>query len=321
MLYGRLPTRRIVAPSANAVKSTTSTSASTMRSTPCFGASACRRGIRSRSISIAVSVPTRSSSGQVNAPCPGPISMMRSPACGSIGAQDAFDDAALVQEVLAEALAGDVRCSFMDACSWSAPSQIDRIVGGEQAARIGHAATGQIERGAVIDRGADVGQAERDVHGVAEGRVLEHRQSLVVIHREHGVGIARVRAAGTAVSAGSGPSQPHALRAQRIEHRRDDIDLLAPEMPAFAGVRVEPQPPGCAAAAMPNCRRSAACRMRSVRVQRRVRDGGRHRGDSGRCVVASATRSSPADQHHHHLATDAIGEELGVPAEGESRRR
>ena len=50
------------------------------------------------------------------------------------------------------------------------------------------ARAGEVERRAVVDRGADDGQPERDVHRMAEGGVLEHRQPLVVVHRQHGVG-------------------------------------------------------------------------------------------------------------------------------------
>jgi hypothetical protein len=51
---------------------------------------------------------------------------------------------------------------------------------------------GQVERGAVVDRGADQGQAQRDVDAAPEGGVLEHRQALVVVHRQHAVGVLQV---------------------------------------------------------------------------------------------------------------------------------
>jgi hypothetical protein len=104
--------------------------------------------------------------------------------------------------------------------------------------RVGAAAAGQVERGAVIDRGADDGQAERDVDAVLEGGVLEHRQALVVVHREHGVG-RPARCAATACRPAAGRRGP-CLRRAAFEHRRDDLDLLAAHVPAFAGMRVEP---------------------------------------------------------------------------------
>ena len=60
--------------------------------------------------------------------------------------------------------------------------------GGAQAAGIGPAAAGQIQRRAVIHRGAHQRQAEGDIDGVAESLVFEHRQALVVVHRQHCVG-------------------------------------------------------------------------------------------------------------------------------------
>ena len=41
------------------------------------------------------------------------------------------------------------------------------------------------------------------------------------------------------MSAGSGPIRSHAFAAQAFEHRDDDVDFLAAEMAAFAGMRIE----------------------------------------------------------------------------------
>ena len=76
------------------------------------------------------------------------------------------------------------------------------------------ARAGEVERGAVVDRGAHDRQAERHVDGVAEARVLQHRQALVVIHREHGVAVRELRAGRKAVSAGTGPREPQPGAAQ-----------------------------------------------------------------------------------------------------------
>jgi hypothetical protein len=43
--------------------------------------------------------------------------------------------------------------------------------GFDHAAVLGAAGTGQVERGAMVHRGADKGQAQRDVDAVAEGAV------------------------------------------------------------------------------------------------------------------------------------------------------
>ena len=83
MLYGRLPTTRSVLPRrgrGSAAKSTSSTSAS-ITSRPGVRRS---RAARSRSSSITVSRSQRSSSGQVSAPRPGPISTSAWPGRGSI---------------------------------------------------------------------------------------------------------------------------------------------------------------------------------------------------------------------------------------------
>src|SRR5688572_2678220 len=82
----------------------------------------------------------------------------------------------------------------------------------DQAAGVGAAGARDVERGAVVDRGAHERQAEGHVDALAERRVLEHRQALVVVHREHRVGGFN-RCGKNIVSAGSGPlaSMPSAL--------------------------------------------------------------------------------------------------------------
>ena len=45
----------------------------------------------------------------------------------------------------------------------------------------------------MIDRGADQRQAERDVDREAEALVLQHRQPLIVVHREHRVRVPQLR--------------------------------------------------------------------------------------------------------------------------------
>ena len=91
----------------------------------------------------------------------------------------------------------------------------------DQARRIGLAGAGDVECRAVIGRGADERQSQRDVDGVLEGDRLDRDQRLVVIHAdravvglarrlvEHGVG--RQRAPGI-----------DAVAAQDFDGRRDD---------------------------------------------------------------------------------------------------
>src|SRR5438045_1804258 len=59
-------------------------------------------------------------------------------------------------------------------------SHLDR---GAQTAGIRLARAGEVERGAVVDGGADQRQPERDIDAAPEACVFEHRQSLIMIHR------------------------------------------------------------------------------------------------------------------------------------------
>ena len=61
----------------------------------------------------------------------------------------------------------------------------------EQASGIGASGAREVERRPMVDRRAHDRQAERHVDARAEARVLQHRQALIVIHREHRVGVAQ----------------------------------------------------------------------------------------------------------------------------------
>ena len=195
MLYGRLPTSRSrAARRAARAKSNSSTSASWRCSAPL-----CRGRLAQVADRIAIDldrVQLRAgvrSSGSVIAPRPGPISTRRSPGCGSIARDDALDHAGIVQEVLAEAFAGDVHAVTFSARAASCDGQRRWPRPGCPASAVPVPAS--VERRAVIDRRAHDRQAERDVDRAAEARVLDHRQTLVVIHREHRVALARACAA------------------------------------------------------------------------------------------------------------------------------
>src|SRR5439155_17825616 len=98
--------------------------------------------------------------------------------------------------------------------------------------------TGELDRGAVVDRGADHGQAERDVDTPAEARVLEHGQALIVIHRKRAIGPGEpIRNEQRIRWQRSG--EPQAFRAQFIEDGPDHFDLLSPEVAALAAMRIE----------------------------------------------------------------------------------
>src|SRR5689334_2340989 len=167
MLYGRLPTRRM--PAGNWPKSKSSASAwcTTMRSS-------FRREARSRSSSMTWTFLIPESKGMVRAPSPGPISTMKSSGAGSIASTRRARTRGSCRKCCPKRLRG--RCKL--------DGELHRL---DQTARIGFAGAGEVERGAVVDRGAHEGKPQRDVDAAAERGVLEDRQTLVVVHGEHGV--------------------------------------------------------------------------------------------------------------------------------------
>ena len=58
-----------------------------------------------------------------------------------------------------------------------------------QATRIGLASCRQIESRAVVNRGADNGQPQRDINCIMKSQRLEYRQTLVMVHRQIRVGL------------------------------------------------------------------------------------------------------------------------------------
>ena len=90
----------------------------------------------------------------------------------------------------------------------------------------------------MVHRHARIGQAQGQVHRLFEAGIFQYRQALVVVHRQHGVeagqlggqegGIGRQR-----------PDQVHALRAQALQQRDDQIQFFAAQVAIFAGVRVQ----------------------------------------------------------------------------------
>ena len=112
---------------------------------------------------------------------------------------------------------------------------------GNHARRICDSLAGDIERGAVIGRGADEWQSNCDIHGAIELQRLERNQPLIVIHRDRGVEIKRV---GLADERGVGRERAvgvdaFALRAPN--RGRDHADFLVAEHPAFTGMGIQPE--------------------------------------------------------------------------------
>src|SRR4051812_48717852 len=222
MLYGRLPTRRM--PDGKRAKSYSSASAQCTVSWDGVKRAA-SAAARSRSTSIASSLPARSMSGVVSAPSPGPISTRKS--CG---------DGATASTMRANTRGSCRKCwpkRLRGLCELD--GKLDRL---GEAAGIGAPGSGQVERGAVIDRCADERQAERDVHAAAEARVLQHRQSLVVVHGEHRI----CRAQPLRYEERVGGNRPPGIDA--LAHRlgdggRDHLDVLAAKMARFAAMGIE----------------------------------------------------------------------------------
>jgi len=67
------------------------------------------------------------------------------------------------------------------------------------ARRVGHTLPCNVERCAVVRRGADERETQRPVHAALETNHFERHQSLIVIHRDH-----RIVLAATAVNVGAG---------------------------------------------------------------------------------------------------------------------
>ena len=83
---------------------------------------------------------------------------------------------------------------------------------------------------------------------------FEHRQPLIVVHRQHAVAarehLRREQRIGRQRS-----FQVHARQAQLVQHRGNDLDFLAAEVAALAGVRVQT---GDQEYAARSCRNAAA---------------------------------------------------------------
>ncbi len=131
-------------------------------------------------------------------------------AADAIAAHDALDHAGVVQEVLAEALAARRPVTPRGGISALRREVAGQAHRGGQAAHVGLAGAGQVERGAMVDRGAHDRQAERHVHGAARSRAC------LITGRPWSWYIAstaskRASTCGTkTVSAGSGPLTSHA---------------------------------------------------------------------------------------------------------------
>src|SRR6266508_2007792 len=107
-----------------------------------------------------------------------------------------------------------------------------------QRAGIGAALAYDVESSPVRGRGEHGAQAARDRHPAVEALELGRNLSLIVIHGKHAVVVACKGFQEYGVGGERAAARDAALSGAR--HRwGDDVELFAPEQPAFAGVRVE----------------------------------------------------------------------------------
>ena len=155
------------------------------------------------------------------------------------------------------------------------------------------AGAGDVEGGAVIGRGADEGQAERDVDALVESQRLQRDQRLIVIHGDGGV-VSLARAGmETACRPDAGRSPRIALLAQRGQGRRDDGLFLVAHDAAFARMRVEARSRARRGRAMPNQRVRPAAVTRAVSTMRSAVSSTGTRASGIWMVTGTTRRSGP----------------------------
>src|SRR5438094_1763887 len=211
-------------------------SASAQCTTRCGGgSSAASPEARSRSSSMTSKCPTNFSKCLVSAPSPGPISTMKSAFEGLMASTRRASTPGSCRKCWPKRLRG--RC------------ELDRKLGRfHQAARVGLAGSGELERGAVVDRSTHERQAEGHVHAASEARVFEHREPLVMVHGEHAIGGAQPLRHEQRVSRNRAARRDARVRSGG-NGGGDDLQVLASEMPRPAAGRGEAgdgnaRPPG-----------------------------------------------------------------------------
>ena len=228
-----------------------SASPSIRRSWP--GNSACSSasaGRQRRSRSTATTFAPASSRARVSPPGPGPDLVDGLPVERAGDGGDPGEQLAVEDEILAERLArlqpvagDDVAQRLGRVRHQAARGAVDARIArghadrGGHRARIGAVLPGDVERRAMIGRGADDRQAERDVDAFVEMQRLQRDQRLVVIHAQGRVVVGARALAWNMVSAGWGPvtCQPSA-RSASIAGSIISISSR-PERAAFAGMR------------------------------------------------------------------------------------
>src|SRR5262245_11419076 len=110
----------------------------------------------------------------------------------------------------------------------------------QQAFVPGDAATGDVEGSAVVDRGADDGQAERHIDSPLKSVHLDGDVPLVVILGHHHVELAPGGTPEDGIR-GPGPRDGQSLAARPLDGRLDRAALLITEQSALPSVRVQPR--------------------------------------------------------------------------------
>lgn len=191
-----------------------------------------------------------------------------------------------------------------------------------EARLIGYALAGNAEGGAMVGRGADEGQAERDIDGIVEAERLGRNQRLIVIHAhrhvillaggivEHGVG-------------GQGAEGIDPVLPQPHGRRVNDITILSAECAIFTRMRVE--------AGNRQTRRLDAEFLPEIGIDDPAGRDDQLFGESGRHVFHGDMDRHRDDtdlgagNHHHRddvlagLAQGKIGEKLRMAGEAETR--
>ena len=194
--------------------------------------------------------------------------------------------------------------------------------GRDQARRIGAAGAGDVERGAVIGRGADEGQAERDVDAAREVDGLDRDQRLVVIHAERRI-VGRARGRMKQRVGRRGAAHLDAVRAQSLDGRCDHAAFLVAHGALLAGMRIE-----CGdgkARARDAEQRLQAGRGDAAHAHDRLRVEGPDRLRQRKMDGDRHDAQLRAGQHHRDLdrmvggARCELGQELGMAGMREAR--
>ncbi len=117
---------------------------------------------------------------------------------GRDGVDDAADDLRIMQKMLAESLTDRHVLGQAAGLDCRETPPVNSMASAKAARRLPASAlprSRQAQRGSMIDAGAQNRQAQRHVHGIAESHVLDHRQTLVVVHGDDDIGRLRGSAA------------------------------------------------------------------------------------------------------------------------------